>query len=331
MFQQGVYIPVCFILQKKKCKLISLETSTTLVRYTRRLFCAMALQTEVRQKGTERWASHCGLAFRTATSISRDPGSSVHSNEYVRPRTYYSKFITYSQLHSWIKIDQLDVTCFFISLFNAQHVSDVNTSILRSLRLIYWVISWVVLLWYDVCWCYVVVWLGWCGIRMQVEALVLHWQKCGVSLWAGPSYPGHSGRCWRCHIDFAESGASTAKVIVLNLLFFPRLLTNVWSHSSVSSTFVAMLSCNPNVLILSCVGKGYHKKEWTNRRTNRPTDRQVEGLAFNMAVRQGILITEIYYSVSYLKLCHYFSKPVQPSTHLFTWVFQATLLTNLMF
>jgi len=36
----------------------------------------------------------------------------------------------------WIRRDQLDVTCFIISLFNAQHVSDVNTSILRSLRLI---------------------------------------------------------------------------------------------------------------------------------------------------------------------------------------------------
>jgi len=70
-----------------------------------------------------------------------------------------------------IKRDQLDVTCFIISLFNAQHVSDVNTSILRSLRLICWVISWVVLLWFDVCWCYVVVWLGWCGIRMQAEAV----------------------------------------------------------------------------------------------------------------------------------------------------------------
>jgi len=56
---------------------------------------------------------------------------------------------------------------FFISLFNAQHVSDVNTSILRILRLIWWVISWVVLLWFDVCWCFVVVWLGLCGIRMQ--------------------------------------------------------------------------------------------------------------------------------------------------------------------
>ena len=73
---------------------------------------------------------------------------------------------------SWEKRDQLDVTCFIISLFNAQHVSDVNTSILRSLRLMCWVISWVALIWFNVCWSYVVVWLWWCGIRMQAEALV---------------------------------------------------------------------------------------------------------------------------------------------------------------
>jgi len=39
----------------------------------------------------------------------------------------------------WITLlnrDQLDVTCFIISIFTAQHVSDVNTSILRSLQLI---------------------------------------------------------------------------------------------------------------------------------------------------------------------------------------------------
>jgi len=76
---------------------------------------------------------------------------------------------TAHHLDSWIKRDQLDVTCFIISLFNAQLVSDVSTSILRNLWLICWVISWVVLLWYDVCWCYVVVWLGWCGIRMQAK------------------------------------------------------------------------------------------------------------------------------------------------------------------
>ena len=30
----------------------------------------------------------------------------------------------------------------------------------------------VVLLWFDVCWCYGVVRLGWCGIVMQAEALL---------------------------------------------------------------------------------------------------------------------------------------------------------------
>jgi len=67
-------------------------------------------------------------------------------------------------LDSWIKTGQLGVTFFIISLFNAQHVSDVNTSILRSLRHICWVVSWVVLFWFDVCWCYGVVWLWWCGV-----------------------------------------------------------------------------------------------------------------------------------------------------------------------
>ena len=35
---------------------------------------------------------------------------------------------TVHHLDSWIKRDQLDVTCIIVSLFNAQHVSDVNTS-----------------------------------------------------------------------------------------------------------------------------------------------------------------------------------------------------------
>ena len=33
-----------------------------------------------------------------------------------------------------MKTDKLDVTCFIVSLFAAQHVSYVSTSILRSLR-----------------------------------------------------------------------------------------------------------------------------------------------------------------------------------------------------
>ena len=78
---------------------------------------------------------------------------------------------------------------FLFQLFNAQDVSDVNTSILRSLRLICWVISWVVLLWYDACWLLgvyqfavnkiiiiiiiiIIIWLGWYGILMQAVALL---------------------------------------------------------------------------------------------------------------------------------------------------------------
>jgi len=94
-------------------------------------------------------------------------GGGAVANSYSRSYVYW----TVHHLDSWVKRNQLDVTSFIISLFNAQHVSDVNTSILRSLRLICWVISWVLLLWFDVCWCYVVVWLWWCGIRMQAEAL----------------------------------------------------------------------------------------------------------------------------------------------------------------
>ena len=43
---------------------------------------------------------------------------------------------TVHHLDIWIKIDQLDVTCFIISLYTAQHVSNVSTSIFRSLRFI---------------------------------------------------------------------------------------------------------------------------------------------------------------------------------------------------
>ena len=80
---------------------------------------------------------------------------------------------TVHHLDSWIKIDQLDVTCFIISLFNAQHVSNVSTSILRSLRLICCVISWVVLLWFDVCWCWRwgsvgVVWYPYAGWSTEI-------------------------------------------------------------------------------------------------------------------------------------------------------------------
>ena len=60
------------------------------------------------------------------------------------PKSESYVYWTVHHLDSWVKSDQLDATCFIITLFSAQHVSDVNTSILRSLWLIFWVISWVV-------------------------------------------------------------------------------------------------------------------------------------------------------------------------------------------
>ena len=60
-----------------------------------------------------------------------------------------------------------------ISLFIAQHVSNVSTSIFRSLRLIVDLFH-VLQCYGSMCWCYGVVRLGWCGILMQAEALALH-------------------------------------------------------------------------------------------------------------------------------------------------------------
>ena len=48
----------------------------------------------------------------------------------------YHYIYIYIYIYIWIKIDKLDVICFIISLFTAQHVSNVSTSIFRSLRLI---------------------------------------------------------------------------------------------------------------------------------------------------------------------------------------------------
>jgi len=54
-----------------------------------------------------------------------------------------------------------------LALVFAQHVSNASTFIFMKLRLCV-----DILLWFDVCWRYGVVWLGWCGILMQAEALV---------------------------------------------------------------------------------------------------------------------------------------------------------------
>ena len=62
-------------------------------------------------------------------------------------------------LDSWIKIDQLDVTCFIISLFTGQHFSNIRTSIFRSLRFI---VNLFHVLYFSGSMCVgVTVWFGW--------------------------------------------------------------------------------------------------------------------------------------------------------------------------
>jgi len=97
----------------------------------------------------------CGLIFTNASSTSeiavseRRCSTSPPTPPFKETLGQSYVYWTVQHLDSWIKRDQLDVTCFIISLFNAQHVLDVNTSILRSLRHICWVMSWVVLLRFD--------------------------------------------------------------------------------------------------------------------------------------------------------------------------------------
>ena len=77
-------------------------------------------------------------------------------------------------LDSWVKRKPTWCHLFYYFIqcsFNAQHDSAVNTTILRSLRLIgcYFMGC----IWFGVCWRSVSVWLWRCGVFMQSEAVVL--------------------------------------------------------------------------------------------------------------------------------------------------------------
>ena len=53
--------------------------------------------------------------------------------------------------------------CYLLFLFHflcAQHVSDINISIIRSLRLFCWITTLIVCSWLNVCWCFIVVGLA---------------------------------------------------------------------------------------------------------------------------------------------------------------------------
>ena len=69
---------------------------------------------------------------------------------------------TVHHLESWIKPDQFDVICFIISLFTAQNISNVSTSIFRSLR--FSVDLFHVLYWSGSMCVGFMVWFGWGGV-----------------------------------------------------------------------------------------------------------------------------------------------------------------------
>jgi hypothetical protein len=86
---------------------------------------------------------------------------------------------TVHHLDSWIRTDQLDDTCFIISLFTAQHVSNVSTSIFRCLRLIVDLFHG---LYCSGSMCVgVTVWFGWgdvvslCRLNLMTLALLFHY------------------------------------------------------------------------------------------------------------------------------------------------------------
>ena len=68
--------------------------------------------------------------------------------------------------NSWI-IEQLDITCYFISVLRAQHLSDINISIIRSLRLCCWITISVVLFLVR---CMLEIWCGWFWMVSVLQA-----------------------------------------------------------------------------------------------------------------------------------------------------------------
>ena len=106
------------------------------------------------------WCSNCTVRSRVTSVYSAQ--FAVRNKINGIYRVYFVIHATQTYVYYWIKIDQLDVTCFIISLFNAQHVSNVTTSIFRSLRLI---VDLFHVLYCSGSMCVgVTVWFGWGGV-----------------------------------------------------------------------------------------------------------------------------------------------------------------------
>jgi hypothetical protein len=92
-----------------------------------------------------------------------------------------------------------------LALFFAQHVSNASTFIFRSLRLCVGI-----LLWFDLCWRYGVVRLGWCGILMPKASACI-------------SIPHHPSRTTPYHQHTSNQSSiptHSRKLLKMNVLAF---------------------------------------------------------------------------------------------------------------
>ena len=92
-------------------------------------------------------------------------------NETILFKTYV--YWTVYHCDSWRIKDQLDVTCYLFHFLCAQHVSDINISIIRSLRLFCWITTLVVLFLVR---CVLEFRCGWVGV---VSVLQEQYDQCG--------------------------------------------------------------------------------------------------------------------------------------------------------
>ena len=153
-----------------------------------------------------------------------DISSELHKNlfffsfDVVTKVKIYESYVywTVHHLDRWIKIDLLDVTFFIISLFTAQHVRNVSTSIFRSLRLI---VDLFHVLYCSGSMCVgVTVWFGWCGVV----------SLCRLKL------------CFSLHKEFHSTIKMTHGPIHLSITLYIYALTNRHGNRNFSVHFYVL-------------------------------------------------------------------------------------------
>jgi len=120
---------------------------------------------------------------------------------------------------SWRIRDQLDVTSYYV-LFHflyAQRVLDINTSIIRSLRLFCSITTLVVCSCFNVCWTFGVAGLGWYPCASVLCKLVSWFRSYGKVV----TYVNSMRISWTCCVfSRKESRQGTAEAAIVLFCFF---------------------------------------------------------------------------------------------------------------